>query len=72
MSGAVLMSETNWPMLDVYCQRCGRRGRYRVETLVARFGPEARLPDVASALEGDCDRKGRHDGCFVTFPALAG
>ena len=46
--GAVSLSETNSPVLDVFCSRCGRRGRYRIETLVDRFGADARLPDVAS------------------------
>jgi hypothetical protein len=66
-----MLSDTNLSMLDVYCAKCGRRGRYRVETLADRFGADARLPDVASALEDGCERKGQHDGCFVTFPGLA-
>jgi hypothetical protein len=68
--GAVLLSETNQSMLDVYCPRCGRHGRYRVESLKDRFGADARLPDVASTLEEGCERKEQHAGCFVTFPGL--
>ena len=70
-SGAVLLSQIHHPMLDVHCKRCGRRGRYRHSTLLERFGPDARLPDVASTLEDGCERKGQHGGCFVIFPALA-
>ncbi len=55
-------------MLDVRCDRCGRSGRYRVATLVERYGIDAGLPAIASALEEGCPRKGEHDGCFVIFP----
>ncbi len=68
--GAALLSETNSPLLDVFCSRCGRRGRYRIETLIDRFGADARLPDVASTLEEGCPQKGDPAGCLVTFPGL--
>ena len=70
-SGAVLLSHLTHAVIDVYCTRCGRPGRYRHSTLLERFGPDAGLPDVASTLEDGCERKGQHGGCFVIFPALA-
>ncbi len=57
-------------MLDVRCDRCGRAGRYRVATLVERYGLDAGLPAIASALEEGYPRKGEHGGCFVTFDGL--
>ena len=38
-------------------------GRYRVARLVERYGIDAGLPAIASALEEGCPRKGEHDGC---------
>ena len=42
--------------LPVACDPCGRRGRYRVETLAQTYGPRASLPDVRDALaqQGEC------------------
>ena len=42
--------------LPVACEPCGRRGRYRVETLAQTYGPRAGLPDVRWALaqQGEC------------------
>ena len=38
------------------CARCGRAGSYRRDGLVARFGPDAALPDVLMAL-ATCERR---------------
>ena len=57
-------------MLDVRCDRCGRAGRYRVATLVETYGLDAGLPDIASAMEEGCPRKGQHGGCFVVWEGL--
>ena len=42
--------------LTVACDPCGRRGRYRVESLIKAYGPRASLPDVRDALaqQGEC------------------
>ena len=45
-------------------------GRYRVPTLVERYGIDAGLPAIASALEEGCSRKGEHGGCFVVWEGL--
>jgi hypothetical protein len=34
---------------------CGRRGRYNVERLIAKHGPDVRLPDLLATL-ADCPR----------------
>lgn len=73
-TGAVTLSEIVrvHSSLDVRCKRCERQGRYRVSTLIERFGAGAGLPEVASALEEGCARKGQYSGgCFVHFPGLA-
>ncbi len=71
-TGAVTLRNLALPMVSVRCVRCDRAGRYRVATLAERFGLDARMPDVASALEEDCPRKGEHGGCFVVFEELSG
>ncbi len=73
-TGAVLLHELarTHPMVSVRCDRCDRAGRYRVATLIERYGRYGRLPDVASALETGCPRKGEHGGCFVVFEKLSG
>ena len=68
-SGAVTLRQIHGTrdMLDV---RCGRAGRYRVATLVKRYGIDAGLRAIASALEEGCPRKGEHGGCFVVWEGL--
>jgi len=55
-----------YPIVRVACRYCKRRGRYRIEQLVERFGPEASLEEVLRNLSADCalsfNRTGRH-GC---------
>ena len=42
--------------LTVVCEPCGRRGRYRVESLMRVFGSRAGLPDIRRTLaeRGEC------------------
>lgn len=72
-SGAVFLCEIArvHRALDVAYKRCERRGRYRLTTLIERFGPATGLPEVAERLEEGCPRKGQYSGgCFVHFPDL--
>jgi len=41
--------------LNVECDKCGRRGRYRLDRLIARYGIDAKLFDWEP--EADCPRK---------------
>ena len=34
------------PIVRLACDRCGRRGQYRLETLVSKFGLEEPMPDL--------------------------
>ena len=58
-AGAYLVSD---PPADRVCRiagrKCDRRGAYRPETLAARFGMNAALPDVLVRLSADCPRRG--------------
>ena len=52
------------------CKACGRTGRYRRATLLARFGPAESMPDVLTALAA-CPRHGNaSDPCGVHYPDL--
>lgn len=56
-SGAYVVSDLPRDRLcRIACERCGRSGAYRRETLAARFGDMA-LPDVLIALTA-CERRG--------------
>jgi hypothetical protein len=62
---------TEWPfrMVQLACDLCPRRGQYRKETLVARFGGDVLMPDVLH-LVAQCPRKdgqARLGGLFCGF-----
>lgn len=57
---------------EIECGSCGRRGRYRRDTLLERFGSDKALPDVLVALAA-CPRA--HDFaniCGVVYAAPLG
>ena len=43
-------------MVRLACDYCPRRGQYRKETLVARFGGDVLMPDVRHLI-AECPRK---------------
>jgi hypothetical protein len=47
-----------WPyrIVRLACDHCPRRGQYRKETLVARFGSDVLMPDVRHLI-AECRRK---------------
>ncbi|MGF7161306.1 dissimilatory sulfite reductase (desulfoviridin) alpha/beta subunit [Rhodoligotrophos appendicifer] len=53
---AAYISEYPKPMAHVRCARCDRTGKYRLATLIERYGPETFCPEVLSriARESDC------------------
>lgn len=72
-SGAVLLADYPGDVVAIACAECGRAGRYGKARLVARFGADARLPDVLRELAGDCPRAGArigNQGCGAVFPEL--
>lgn len=61
-------------MLEVACSRCERRGRYRLDTLIARYGAEGSARDMLPDLKADCPRRNSAslmERCDVFFPGLA-
>jgi hypothetical protein len=44
-------------MVRLGCDRCGRSGRYRKQTLIAQYGPDILLPDLRHEI-AKCERRG--------------
>jgi hypothetical protein len=58
--------------LNVVCDKCGRRGQYRLDRLIARYGIDAKLFDWEP--EADCPRKvarNLNDQCGARCPDLS-
>jgi hypothetical protein len=51
----------------IRCERCGRAGAYRRETLMARFGDEMALPDVLIALTACPRRRSNSNPCGAVY-----
>ena len=59
-------------VLRVECDKCGRRGRYRLDRLVEQYGLDAKLFDGQP--EADGPRKvarNEHDPCGARCPDLS-
>ena len=48
-------------VLNVQCDKCGRRGRYRLDRLIERYGIDAKLFDWSDEITADCPRKQAKD-----------
>ena len=44
-------------VLNVECAKCGRRGRYRLDRLIERYGIDAKLFKCSDEITADCPRK---------------
>jgi len=64
---------TRASMLQVACSRCERRGRYRLDTLIARHGADAGARVIVPELTADCPQRGSAalmGRCDMLFPEL--
>ena len=73
--GSLTLDDVNrhFPMLEVRCGNCTRRGKLRIDTLIEEHGRDMSLPDLRTILAGDCDNKNaarRADRCQVFYPQL--
>ena len=60
-------------VLNVKCDKCGRRGRYMLARLIARYGIDAKLFDWSDEITADCPRKQAknfNDQCSARCPDL--
>jgi hypothetical protein len=53
-------------MLSISCERCNRVGRYRIEKLIEKYGPDITLPDLRHEL-AQCGRR-----CSMSDPCQVG
>jgi len=61
--------------LAVSCNRCDRRGRLRVDRLLAEHGLALPIPELRRIIAADCAKMQAghvHDVCGVHFPELPG
>lgn len=57
-SGSHTLAEYPKPMVRLVCKLCDRKGQYRKETLIDRFGALIPLPDLLRLI-AKCERRGR-------------
>jgi hypothetical protein len=61
--------------LGIACSWCERGGRYRLETLIARHGPNFSIPLLLELLSADCAKReslSAYDLCGIHAPELSG
>jgi hypothetical protein len=66
---AFTLADVREPTIEIVCQPCGRRGSYNVERLIAKYGPDVKLPDLKAIL-ADCEKTRSfsiYDRCKVRF-----
>ena len=59
-----------YPIVRIACRYCGRRGQYRLESLVRKYGAGASLSEVLSKLSADCALSGNRTnrpGCLGAY-----
>ena len=59
-------------MLQVACARGERRGRYRLDTLIARHGADAGVRVIVPEITADCPQResaALMERCHIPFPA---
>jgi hypothetical protein len=60
--------------LNIECEKCGRRGRYRLRRLIERYGIDAKLFDWCDEITADCpckQAKNLNDVCGARCPDLS-
>ena len=70
MSGSLQLRDYPADLVRLSCVKCGRKGHYRKQNLIARYGADIRLPDLREEI-AKCDRHGKmHDACMVRYVDL--
>ena len=70
MNGSLLLSEYPAEVVRLSCEKCGRAGQYRKQTLIERYGADIRLPDLREEI-ANCERRGQmHDTCMARYVDL--
>jgi hypothetical protein len=54
-------------MLRLKCEKCGRRGQYQVDKLLAKYGPNIAMPDLRHELAQCPHRRETSNPCQVEY-----
>jgi hypothetical protein len=71
--GAVPLCEFPGQRVRVHCTKCERKGAYRLNGLIEKYGSRRGLPEVLGLLSSDCPRRRNklgNDGCGAYYPDL--
>jgi hypothetical protein len=74
--GAIIFRDIvgKFDVLNVECDKCGRRGRYHVDRLIMRYGLDAKLFDWSDEITANCPRRhsgNLYDRCAARCPDLS-
>ena len=70
MAGSLQLRDYPSEIVRLSCEKCGRAGQYRKQTLIERYGADMRLPDLREEI-AQCRRQGQmHDACMVRYIEL--
>ena len=70
MTGALQLRDYPSEIVRLSCEKCGRAGQYRKQTLIERDGTDIRRPDLREEI-AQCRRHGQmHDACMVRYVDL--
>jgi hypothetical protein len=67
--GSYSLSETaaRQKMVRLACDNCGRRGQYRIDRLLERYGPDIAMPDLRHELAQCPHRRDMSNPCQVKY-----
>jgi hypothetical protein len=73
--GSISLAEVaaHTEVLAIACSRCDRAGRYRLDRLIARHGPDFGIPELLRLLSDDCPKRKSisvYDLCGIHCPEL--
>jgi hypothetical protein len=66
---AITLADVRSPTIEIVCEPCRRRGRYNVKRLIAKHGPDMRLPELRTIL-ANCPKSQSfsiYDRCKVRY-----
>lgn len=70
----MVLADYPFDVVNVSCRKCDRRGRYRKQTLVAKYGGAIAMPDLRWEIAADCSRALKQrfgtDPCGIVYPDL--
>ena len=54
-------------MVRLVCDKCGRRGQYRIDRLLEQYGPDIAMPDLRHELARCPHRRDMSNPCQVKY-----